>query len=203
MRVANWQGMLNTASLSLLVVTGSLCAEMERPYRQTEALRSQADAVEIGPAGATIRTAAPVADYIRDLRAKSRQNGFRPGDFMLDMTGTSPGSLFVLGAQPLGAAWILSGYSGSREYLSAVLQQESCEAIGASWILWDSKSPQAFSLENLRTFGIDAARDLVDLGIVGPSPAEAGRPSEFHLFKPLRDADLAKAACEASRRTTP
>jgi hypothetical protein len=198
---AAWRQLLPEAAMALVVTTGVLYYAMENPYRQTQPLRLQMDAVDIIPGQSRLSLPEDTAAYIRKLLQFSAANGFRAGDPVLDLTGSSPGSLYVMGARPLGVAWTLSGYPGSTDFLAAVLDGESCEAIVASWILVEPNTPERFSVEMLRQFGIDIAADYVNVGSISSTRSFSPQMFEHRLLKPARSAEVARLACENARRT--
>jgi hypothetical protein len=106
----------------------------------------------------------------------------------------------VLGARPLGAAWILAGYPGSKDFLTTALRQETCGAIGASWILTEPGSGDAFSPGLLEPFGIDLSRDYLDVGSIRSMRSFLPTTFEQHLLKPTRKPEVARQACEEARR---
>jgi hypothetical protein len=120
---------------------------------------------------------------------------------LLDLTGASPGSVFAIGARPLGPAWTLGGYQGSTDFLAAALEGESCEAIATSWVLTEPSAPDRFSVDMLRQFGIDIAGDYVSVGSVNATRGLLPREFEHQLLKPVRRAEAARIACENERRT--
>ena len=113
---AAWHKLLPAAALVLVVSTGVLYASMENPYRQTQPLRLQMTAVDITPGKSRLFLPEETAAYIRELHRLSAANGFKAGDPALDLTGVSPGSLYAMGARPLGVASTFAGYPGSRDY---------------------------------------------------------------------------------------
>jgi hypothetical protein len=198
---AEWRRLLPLAALALVVPAGVLSSAMENPYRQTQPLRMQVAAVEIPPGKSRLLLSEESAAYIRRLQDISAANGFRAGDPALDLTGASPGSLYAMGARPLGAAWIFGGYPGSTDFLLAVLDGEACDAIAASWILTEPSAPDRFSVEMLRQFGIDIATDYAAVGSISSTRSISPQKFEHRLLKPVRSAEAARAACENARRT--
>jgi hypothetical protein len=197
---AAWRQLLSVAAVALVIPTGVLYSAMENPYRQTQPLRLQMDAVDILPGRSRLFLPEETAAYFRKLHEVSAANGFRAGDPALDLTGSSPGSLYVMGARPLGAAWIFGGYPGSTDFLAAVLDEEPCEAIAASWILTEPSTPERFSVEMLRQFGIDITTDFVDVGSISSTRGFSPQKFEHRLLKPARSAEVARLACENARR---
>jgi hypothetical protein len=197
---AAWHKVLPAAAVALVVPTGILYSAMENPYRQLQPLRLQTSAVDLTPGKSRLFLSEPTAAYIRELHELSAASGFRAGDPALDLTGVSPGSLYVMGARPLGVAWTLAGYPGSGNFLTAALDDEACEAIAASWILTEPGSADSFSPDILRRFGIDIASDYRSVGSIRSTRSFAPRQFEHQLLKPVRDPDVARLACENARR---
>jgi hypothetical protein len=197
---AAWHKLLPAAAVALVVPTGVLYSAMDNPYRQTQSLRLQTSAVDLTPGKSRLFLPQETAAYIRELHELSAASGFRAGDPALDLTGVSPGSLYVMGARPLGVAWTLAGYPGSGNFLTAALDDEACEAIAASWILTEPGSADSFSPDILMRFGIDIASDYRGVGSIRSTRSFAPQQFEHQLLKPVRDPDVARLACENARR---
>jgi hypothetical protein len=195
-----WRRLLPMTAVTLLMTATIVTAAMEYPYRQTQPLRLQSDAVAINRLGSRLLLTTEAATYVRDLGNLAKQNGFRTGDLLLDLTGASPGSLYVIGARPLGAAWLLGGYPGSRDFLTTALRQESCGSIGSSWILTEPGSGDALSPGLLVQYGIDVSQDYLDVGSIDSKRSFAPTTFEQRLLKPTRNAEVARQSCEEARR---
>jgi hypothetical protein len=189
------------AAVVLVIPAGVLSSSMEAPYRQTQPLRLQMAPVDIRPGSSPLFLSEEAAEYIRKLHQISATNGFRAGDPVLDLTGSSPGSLYAMGARPLGIAWTLGGYQGSTDFLASALDGEPCDAIATSWILTEPSTPDRFSVEMLRQFGIDLAADYVSVGSINSTRGFSPQKFEHRLLKPARGAEMARIACEDARRT--
>jgi hypothetical protein len=141
-------------AVTILVVAVSISA----PYRQPEPLSTQNTELVYG-AGHSLFLAPEVQRYLTDLRAAATQNGFRPGDHMLDLTGHHPGTLFAIGAQSLGRAWLLGGYPGSYDLAVRTLRTVPCEQLVRAWILLEQGGPREIPFTVLDGFGLDAVHD--------------------------------------------
>jgi hypothetical protein len=195
---AAWHQLLAVTAMSLAICFGVLYSSMQHPYRQLEALGLQTSRAEINDNSSLLLPAA-TASYVRALQQLTRQDGFEAGDTMLDLTGTSPGSLYVIGARPLGRAWTLGGYPGSSDFVRAGIDQESCEAIGASWILMEPSSPQYFVPNLLEPYGINISSDYLVVGSISSSRNAPPQKFEQQLLKPARSLEIARQACEEAR----
>jgi hypothetical protein len=199
-RGASLRGLVPFAATALIVPSGVLFAAMENPYRQTQSLRLQLTTADLGLGNSKLFLAADAAIYIRGLKKLSTDNGFRAGDPMLDLTGVSPGSIYALGARAPGTAWTLGGYPGSTDFLTAALDQETCDAIAASWILIEVGSSSGFSFDSLRRYGINISSDYLTVGSVSSTRSFIPQKFEHRLLKPARTFDVARQACERAKQ---
>ncbi len=195
-----WRKLLPTTAITLLMTSMIVAAAIEGPYRQTRPLRLQDEATDVGRQGSSLFLSVAAASYVRGLAKLATENGFRAGDPVIDLTGSSPGSLYVLGARPMGAAWTLGGYPGSDDFLAMALDQETCGSIGSSWILTEPNSRDALLPDVLERFGIHLSRDYLDVGSINSVRAYAPKTFEHRLLKPARSAEAARLACEDARQ---
>jgi hypothetical protein len=200
---AAWRKLLPAAAAALLVSTGILYVSMENPYRQAQPLRLQTSAAEIGRDKSRLFLTKDAALYLQELHRLSNENGFSAGSPMLDLSGASPGSLYAIGARSLGAAWAIGGYSGSNDFVAAALNLETCEAIAIAWILTEPGSKDALSPDLLRRFGIEIARDYLDVGSIESTRDFAPTRFQQRLLKPARSSEVARLACDDARRANP
>ncbi|WP_156438773.1 hypothetical protein [Bradyrhizobium valentinum] len=196
---AEWRILTPIAAAALLVTTSVVLAAVEHPYRQTQPLRLQTSKFEIGPDNATLFLADDAATYIRDLRRLAADHGLKTGDPLLDLSGRSPGSVYAMSGRAPGASWILAGYAGSNDFLRAALANESCDVLGAMWILTEPSLPASFSASLLQPYGIDILRDYQEAGSVRSVRGASRTEFEQFLLKPSRDHDVARQACERAR----
>lgn len=196
---AAWHPLLSVLSLALVATTLVLYPAAEHPYRQLQPLRLQRSTVELAN-GSNLLVSQETAVLIRSLRRLAAVNKFEAGDSMLDLTGTSPGLLYALNARPLGAGWLIGGYPGSVDFASASLNQESCAAIAASWILIAPRSADMIPPDFLIRFGIDIRADYQDVGSIEAAYFSPNTRIEYHLLKPLRSFAAARSSCERERR---
>jgi len=195
-----WHPLLAVGSLSLLGTTIILYLATEHPYRQLEPLRSQQHAVEIGTARSQLRLAGQDAELISALHRLAAASGFAAGQPMLDLTGSSPGLVYALGARPLGVAWALGGYPGTVRFVATGLGWETCAAIGASWILSSSETSNSIAPDFLRKFGADIEAHYHEVGAIDSGLSYAPFSKiKYRLLKPVRSPAEASLACERDR----
>ena len=75
------------------------------------------------------------ASYVNDLQQSAVEKGWKPGMFLVDLTGRSPGASVFLGAKFLVKPWLLGGYPGSSDFAYKALSSASRSDLEAAWIL--------------------------------------------------------------------
>jgi hypothetical protein len=102
--------------------------------------------VEVDPA---------TADYFRTLLTGARAAGLQIGTPILDMTGVGPTTIYMLGGEAAGLAWIGTGYPGSRELALQGLSYVPAEKLRRSWILTAESGHESLPLDILATVGLN------------------------------------------------
>lgn len=181
-------------ALVLLTAVLFVSASMMKPYRQPGPLSANSYELEIG--GGRVQVADRVGEYILELRELARLAGFEKGTPVIDMSGHYPGSLFALNARPLGSAWLLGGYPGSLQFAYLGLASHSCAEIVSAWVLDEPEGPLRISPLLLERFGINLEKDFVIVGRLDSPSGPYPGIYEHVLYKPLRSAEEAIAACQ-------
>jgi hypothetical protein len=180
----SWRTILPMAAGAQVITASLLFLSMEDPYRQPQPLWQQKEVVEIGVTGSRLRVAHEVADYIQNLGRLARNSGFRTGDPMLDLTGHFPGALYAIGARAIGRPWMIGGYPGSGDLAVDGLDRVSRQELRNSWILTEPTGPRRLSSRILERYGIDLAKNYVEVGVVNSPKGKYPGGYEQHLFKP-------------------
>ena len=109
--------------------------------------------LKIDEKGNTLILSKEFVTYINEVKNISHKSGFKKQDNMIDLSGQSPGLLYLLGAKSIGTAWNIGGYKGSLDVAKASFNLVDCQEIGSAWILYDSKSPRSISTDLLASLG--------------------------------------------------
>jgi hypothetical protein len=146
------------ASLSLIVAL--LAATAAAPYRYYP-LGEARTPTQVGQGTLRLTT----ADHERTvaLAGLGRKLGITGDTRVLDLTGDSPGSIFLLGGRAVGQAWILGGYPGSEQAAALALQNDRCNMRDALIFVADG-APRAIPSRVLGSVGIDLSRDYLRAG---------------------------------------
>jgi hypothetical protein len=184
-----------------LIAIALIHSGMETPYRQPQPLRQNDYQVDVGRPGSTLVLSQGFGRYIEDAVRAATEAGFVRGTPIIDLTGGSPGVLYVLGATNIGQAWIIGGYPGSKELAEASLRLVPCDQLSRAWLLMEPDGPIRIPAEVLSGFGADVAADFALAGSFSTAPGAGGHDASRvqQLWKPTRPLDAAVAACAARR----
>jgi len=187
---------LLTQTLTMML----LHAYAAHPYRQPQPLQLNTSFVTFGAQRSHLIVSAAWHKYIENARILSSDAGFTAGTPIIDMSGRSPGILYMLGAKNLGQAWNIGGYPGSLARAMAAFNRVSCEEISSAWILLEPNGPIQMPIELLTTLGIDFPMHyrLVAQWETAPGAGEYQDSFSQLLYAP-NTAQKIYAACLANR----
>lgn len=187
--------------LSQLLTSIHLKERMEEPYRYNEPLRLGKKTIVTNNKNHTLIISDEFTRYINDARDISSQSGLQKGDFIIDLSGQSPGLIYLLGAKSLSTAWNIGGYKGSLYAAKAYLDLANCKDISNAWILYESKGPINISTDLLTSLGMNFPKQYRLVGS-WKTASGAGGYKEIRiqeLYKPLNE-NIGKASCELIRK---
>jgi hypothetical protein len=187
--------------ISQLITSIHLKERMEEPYRYNEPLRLGKKTIVTNNKNHTLIISDEFIRYINDARNVSSQSGLQKGDFIIDLSGQSPGLIYLMGAKSLGTAWNTGGYKGSLDAAKAYFNLTNCKDISNAWILYESEGPINISTDLLTSLGMNFPKQYRLVGSWATASGAGGykqiRIQE--LYKPL-NANIRKASCELIRK---
>jgi len=120
------------STCSVLIV---LVHAIQKPYRMNGPLWQQTEWISSATQERAVKVDPTTADYFRTLQTGARSAGFQVGTPIIDLTGIGPTTIYMLGGEPVGQAWINSGYPGSRNLTLHVLSAVPGAELRRAWIL--------------------------------------------------------------------
>ncbi|MHA6645992.1 hypothetical protein [Mesorhizobium sp. A623] len=196
----DWRTPRTVLSITLLpfaLAAAILGVGMEHPYRQSQPVRENNQVVDVGDRGARLTLSSDFAAYTRRLQAIARESGFRTGAPLIDLTGHDPGASFILGAIPVGQAWMIGGYPGSHTLAAAALRRVSCATLATAWLLIEPNGPRAITQTVL---GGDGMR-FEPVGSLSSTTGSYANSYQQYLMRPVHDQGTATQLCEKKRKT--
>lgn len=171
-------------AVSLLLVL-SVCLILtlayRNPYRLPAKIKDQIVQVTFAGRKGTIFVDEKTAKYVNELKRTALEAGWKPGMYLIDLTGGSPGATVILGGRAPGAPWLVGGYKGSNDFARAALAKVPSLTLQTAWVLTAPKGRRRLS-----------NKVLSDLGLEFPNAYEAvekvktGHRNEVQLlWKPL------------------
>jgi hypothetical protein len=153
------------------------------PYRQIGSLWNYNVEVKIPENGSTLKMAPEMAEFIQKWRVLADNHGFDPATPVIDLTGRSPGAIFILGAYLPKTPWLYSGYSGADQFAVASLKRLSCRQLTEAWLIIDLDYIGDLKPDILVQAGLDF--DNVYYQLLGQVDYPIRRTDGGIIFRPL------------------
>jgi hypothetical protein len=195
-----YQPIIFLVLLSQLITSIHIKERIEKPYRYNQPLRLDDARIFVNNNHQLILSK-EFAKYINDARKIAAQSGFTKGDAIIDLSGQSPGLLYLLGAKSIGTAWNTGGYKGSLDVAKATFNLVDCTDIANAWVLYESKGPRSISTDLLTSLGMNFPLQYQKVGSLEAASGERGYKENRiqELYKPS-NANIAKSSCELIRK---
>ena len=126
----------------------------ENPYRQNQALGKQSEKLKLVGWKVGLKVEKERFDYYQALQRGASQAGLKPGSYLIDLSGASPGVSVVLDLIPLGSPWMPGGYPGSLEVAEFLLGNTDPEKLNESWVLTAPDSPRRLNNKILKSMNL-------------------------------------------------
>jgi hypothetical protein len=137
-----------------------------RPYRQIAPLWTFKTQLEVPMGGAKLKFPSLMASFMTQWYELAKNSSYLPGTPIIDLTGRSPGAIFILGGFLPKNPWITFGYSGSEEAAKDSLLRLSCEELAAAWVITDYHGNAVFNPAILLEAGVDYESDYTLRGVI-------------------------------------
>lgn len=190
-----WRTMLMTAICAQAIVAVLVYIAMENPYRQTQPLRLNSSALEIGASRSRLVLSQDFFEYFNELERVAATSGYKGGTPLVDLTGHYPGALFFLGAKVIGQAWTIGGYPGSEKLAALALDRVHCRELSEAWVLAEPSGPRKLSDQILGRYGLDLQKDYVQVGRLHTPKGDYPDSYEQILYRPARPISLTSYFC--------
>ncbi|MER8887140.1 hypothetical protein [Mesorhizobium sp. M0816] len=173
------------------------------PFLQVKDLRAYT-AVMTMPRGGKLVLSESFHHYLATARAQARAAGLEVGTPVVDLTGGSPGLLYVLEMRALGLPWLIGGKPGSSAVAVETLGLENCADLAKAWVLIQPERQRHLDQAGvMASFGAGQA-DYVAAATFDPPVLDGNyRYGRQFLLKPVRSAAPAEQSCREARRQRP
>jgi hypothetical protein len=148
------QSLYLTMAVSACLVLIVLVHAIEKPYRMNGSLWQQTEWISSATRERVVKVDPATADYFRSLQIGARSAGFRVGVPIIDLTGMAPTTIYMLGGEAIGLAWINGGYPGSRNLAFHALSTVSSDELERAWIFTSPGGHGSLPTDILRDLGL-------------------------------------------------
>jgi hypothetical protein len=146
------QPLLAASQLITLLLVASVVVH---PYRQ-EDLRNATYPAVVSPGihESRIQVSNDSSMLLDQVNRVAESNGIDRSIGIIDLTGESPGIIYLLGGKPLGQAWLLGAYPGSDEATRLALEDVECDALRSALILLERDGLRSIDPSVLQHVGL-------------------------------------------------
>jgi len=142
------------SAVALCLAFSGLNFGLTSPYRLAGALATQVVPTQVGW-GSELKLDRKTSEFIEALRNTTKAGGFCKGGVAIDLSGSSPGLVFVVDGQMPVFPWIFGGYSISDHFAQEYFRRLPPDRLRQSWLF--TRSSGSFSIEELQALGVDFA----------------------------------------------
>lgn len=150
------------------------------PQRQAAPLWDQHTWMPAHGRERALRVDSGTAEYFRVLLSAAQAGGFKSGTAVIDLTGTSPTTIYVLGGDAIGDPYLSGGWPGSEMVVDKSLGSVPRGRLEHAWVLTSSGTSDAVNPRVLLRHGLNFPRGYEAVGQATP-PTAGG---EQTLWKP-------------------
>jgi hypothetical protein len=184
-----------TMAVSACGVLIVLVHAIQKPYRTNGPLWQQTEWISSATQERVVKVDPATADYFRTLQTGARSAGFQVGTPIIDLTGMGPATIYMLGGEPVGLAWINGGYPGSRNVTLHALTTVPSAELRRSWILTAPAGHAHLPTDILNDVGLEFPDNYEEV-----ARAQTSFMNEEHILWRPRSAK-APPACSGSCAT--
>jgi hypothetical protein len=106
--------------------------------------------------------------YIESLKKLSFEYNFKESNYLLDMTGETPGANVILNARFFSLPWLIGGYPGSNKLVYKILKDyidlNNSDKLKKAWILTTKDGKRALDLEILNDLNLNFPKNYQRVG---------------------------------------
>lgn len=147
-----FKSLISLILISQLIISIHIKERIDSPYRQDQSLSLSVYKMT------SYKSKTPILStefqkYVNKVKDLIKINGFQKNDPMIDLSGQSPGLLYLIGAKSIGTPWNIGSYKGSFDLAKARFDLVKCLEISNSWIIFEPKGPRSISAELIHYLG--------------------------------------------------
>jgi len=111
-----------------------------------------------------IKVSEATATYIKEITKVLLANNWKKDNYILDLTGISPGTIYVLQGKVLYFSWFNAYFKGASNFLASILKEGNRELIKSSWLITSDNKIYNLSINKLfHEIGINLYEDYIKI----------------------------------------
>jgi len=113
----------------------NLYYNFEEPRRYNSKIYDQTKAISLPSFNGTIYVDEITFNFISDFKSILKKNGWKNGNYLVDLTGREPGLNIISGAKFLTVPWWASAYAGSEKMAKKLISISNINKVKNSWFV--------------------------------------------------------------------
>lgn len=118
------------------------------PYGEKSTLTFSSE-VQILNRDQKIKVSEETATYIKEITKVLLANNWKKDNYILDLTGISPGTIYVLQGKVLYFSWFNAYFKGASNFLASILKEGNRKLIKSSWLITSDNKNYNLSIDKL------------------------------------------------------
>jgi hypothetical protein len=108
-----------------------------------------------------------VATYIEETNKIFLANNWKRGNYIMDLTGLSPGTVYILEGKVLYFSWFNAYFEGAPNFLLSVLKQGNLELIKSAWLITSDNKKYDLNIYNsFEEIGINLTKNYTKIATI-------------------------------------
>jgi hypothetical protein len=155
---------ISAGGIALILSIATLLLATQQPYRQPSIFGIHHILFQSRISGIKAMVTNGINEELIQFDALLAEANFTKGTPVLDLSGKLPGLVFLAGAQPTAAPWVIGGYPGSAKAIETLIAGTNCNVLARSWVITQPQGDRSLPVDLVRSFG---ASPETDYDIVG------------------------------------
>lgn len=138
----------------------------ENPFRLPQSIQHQTQKVRFLDSSTVLKVDPPTALWVKGLIDIANASSWKPGTYIIDLTGASPGAAVVLSGRAPSTPWLAGGFDGSEAYVRLALSMAEHDVLKSAWVLTAPRGSLKIPPDVLTSVGLSFPDDYTIVGSV-------------------------------------
>ena len=165
MNIFNFYKIILMSFILLFFTIKNLYYNFEKPRRYNDKIYNQVNEIKLPNFSGKIYVDEITYKFINDFNFVLKTNDWKNGNYLIDLTGRTPGLNIISGAKFVSHPWWASAYIGSQPLAEKIISLSNIDKIKNSWIITTNHKFN-ISPEILKNIGLSLDKNYKFLGKV-------------------------------------